>query len=39
MENLKNKLIIRKSNLEIYEYIKDSRFIQNSIEVENIRNN
>ena len=39
MESLKNKLIIRKSNLEIYEYIKDSRFIQNSIEVENIRNN
>ena len=39
MENLKNKLIIRKSNLEIYEYINDSRFIQNSIEIENIRNN
>lgn len=39
MKSLKNKLIIRKSNLEIYEYIKDSRFIQNSIEVENIRNN
>ena len=39
MESLKNKLIIRNSNLEIYEYIKDSRFIQNSIEVENIRNN
>lgn len=39
MESLKNKLIIRKSNLEIYKYIKDSRFTQNSIEVENIRNN
>ena len=39
MESLKNKLIIRKSNLEIYEYIKNSRFIQNSIEAENIRNN
>lgn len=39
MENLKNKLIIRISNLEIYEYIKGSRFFQNSVEVENIRNN
>ena len=37
--NLKNKLIIRKSNLEIYEYINDSRFVQNAIEIENIRNN
>ena len=40
MENLKkNKLIIRISNLEIYEYIKGSRFFQNSVEIKNIRNN